>query len=60
MFDHEARSGSMWCHGEDIEKVRKDQGRIENRDSTFSSDHKSDCISTTSKEIQGDRSLRSG
>ena len=53
------RSWSVWCQGEDIEKVRKDQGRIENTDFTSSSDHKSDCIGTKSKETHGDRSLRS-
>ena len=50
MVGHEARSQSVWCQGEDIEKVRKDQGRIENRDSTLSSDHRSDCIGTTRKK----------
>ena len=41
---------SVWCQGEDIEKVRKDQGRIDNRDSTLSRDHMSDCIDTTSEK----------
>ena len=43
-------SWSVWCQGEDIEKVRNEQGRIENRDSASSSDHKSYYIGTTSKK----------
>ena len=29
MSSHETRSWSVWCQGEDIEKVSKDQGIIE-------------------------------
>ena len=31
MSGHEAKSWSVWCQGEDIEKVREDQGRIETK-----------------------------
>ena len=50
MSGHEAKSWSVWCQGEDIEKIREDQGRIET-DSTSSSNHRSDCIDTTRKRI---------
>ena len=31
MFGHEANSWNVWCQGEDIEKVRKDQGRTKTK-----------------------------
>ena len=50
MYGHEAKCWSVWCQGEDIEQVKKDKGRIENRGSTSLSDHKSDYIGTTSEK----------
>ena len=54
MSSHEAKSWSVWCQTKDIEKVKKDQGRIENRESSLSSDHVINYIGTTSKKAQGD------
>ena len=31
MFGHETKSRRVWCQGEDIEKVKEDQGRIETK-----------------------------
>ena len=38
---------SVWCQGEDIEKISKDQGRTEYIEFVLLSDHKSDYIGTS-------------
>ena len=45
-------SWSVWCQGEDIEKVKKDQGRIENKESASSIDHWSDCIAQQERRLK--------
>ena len=42
-----------------MSRRRHCEGRIEYRDSALTSDHRSDCIGTMSKETQGDKGLRS-
>ena len=56
MLGHEAKWSRLVCV---VLKRRHRERRIEYKNSALSSDQKSDCIGTMTKETQRDRSLRS-